>query len=336
MATGTMDREVSTWARIVSTLKDVAEGIVTYLGSLVDGLRNGSAKIDEISTEIAKTDTKFAIQLKDFYKDLKFLEQFYTRIYEKTKAMVEYGLNNGVIPNIIKLIEERNYSEASKEITSFLKALATRIKEILDQIDKDKVTTAEEVKGQVKKITSQYEKSKQQMGELVEEGKKAECFRIGTNTLLLLGISGAGMFLWGDRPVSEKLELVSTYVASNPGVLSFITDKGIQGLNAITAPLRGIDDLKKTIEDQAQNMCTHFYNCYAKITEFQVQINAIEVGTTDLKKYMEKVQSELQGDANEKATAEWKDVETYLKQMLGVFKNLDKEVVEKQISWGDD
>ena len=186
MATGTVNREVTTWARIISTLKDVAGGMVTYLGSLVDGLRNGSAKIDEISTKIVEIDAKLPIELNDFYKDLKLLEAFYTRIYEKTKAMVEYGLNREVIPNIIKLIEERNYPEASKEITGFLDALAARIKEILDQINKDKLTIAEEVKGQVEKITSQYEKYKQQTGELIEKGKKAECFRIGTNTLLLL------------------------------------------------------------------------------------------------------------------------------------------------------
>ena len=147
---------------------------------------------------------------------------------------------------------------------------------------------------------------------------------------------GTGMFLWGDLPVSKKFEqLASTYVASNPEVLSFITDSGIQGLNTLTAPSREIDDLKKTIEDQARNMCTHFYNCHAKITEFQVQIEIIVKGDiTELKTHTENVQSQLQGDASEKAIAEWQNVATYLKQMLDVFKNLDENVVKKQISWG--
>ena len=43
---------------------------MTYLGSLVDGLRNGSARIDEIRTKIAERDARFAMQLNlnDFYK----------------------------------------------------------------------------------------------------------------------------------------------------------------------------------------------------------------------------------------------------------------------------
>ena len=320
--------------RIVSTLKDVAISIVTSLGTLVDGLKNGSAKIDEIRTKIAEIDAKFAIQLNDFYKDLKLLEAFYTRIYEKTKAMVKYGLSGDVIPNIIKLVDQRNYPEASREITGFFKALAMRIKEILDQLDKDKLTKAEEVKGQMEKISSQYKKSKQQMDALVGQEKKAECFRIGTNTLLLVGIAGTGMFLWGDCPVTEKLELVSTYIASNPGVLSFITDQGIQGLNAITATSSDIDALKKTIEEQAQNMCKHFFNCHAKITEFQLQISTIIDDVTQLKTYMKNVESQLQGDGNETTITEWRNVATYLQQMLDVFKKLDEKVIQKQISWG--
>ena len=176
------------------------------------------------------------------------------------------------------------------------------MKEILDQLE---LTKVEEVKGQLEIIRSQYEKSKQQMDVLVGKERKAECFRIGTNTLLLVGISGAGMFIWGDRPVGEKLELVSTCVANNPGVLSFITDRGIQGLNAITATSSDMNDLKKTIENQAQNMSKHFYNCHVNITEFQRQISTIFNDITDLKKNIESVQSELQDDVNETTTAAW-------------------------------
>ena len=91
-----VDEEISTWTKIVSTLKDVASTIVYSLGNLVDGLRNGSAKIEEIRTKIAEIDARFAMQLNDFYKDLKLLEAFYTRIYEKTKAIVEFGLGGDV------------------------------------------------------------------------------------------------------------------------------------------------------------------------------------------------------------------------------------------------
>ena len=87
----------------------------------------------------------------------------------KKQVIVEYGLSGNVIPNIIELIEQRKYPEARREISGFLNHLAMRIKEILDQLDKDKLTKAEEVKGQVEKISSQHEKSKQQMDALVGE-----------------------------------------------------------------------------------------------------------------------------------------------------------------------
>ena len=318
-------RADATLGNIVSTLKDVASSMVTSLGSLVDGLGNGSAKIEEIRNKIAEIDARFAMQLNDFYKDLKLLEAFYTRIYEKTEGIVEFGLSN-VIPNLIELIEQRRYPEARREIASFLKSLATRTKEILDQLELMKV---EEVKDQLEIIRSQYEKSKQQMDVLVGKERKAECFRIGTNTLLLVGISGAGMFIWGDRPISEKLELVSTCVANNP-VLSFITDRGIQGLNAITATSSDITDLKKTIENQAQNMCKHFFNCHVNITEFQQQISTI---FQEIKTYMKDVQSELQDAVNEKTTTSLESVKIYLKLMQTVFKRLHAEVVKRKISW---
>ena len=90
-----------------------------------------------------------------------------------------------------------------------------------------------------------------------------------------------------------ELELVNTHIASNPGVLSFITDRGIQGLNAITATSSEMNDLKKTIESQAQNMCKHFYNCHANVTEFQRQISTVFRDITDLKTYVRNMQSEL-------------------------------------------
>ena len=328
-----VEGEISTLANIVSTLKDVAINIVTYIGSLVDELRNGSARIDEIRTKIAEIDARFAMQLNDFYKDLKLLEAFYTSIYEKTEAIVEYGLSDNVIPNIIELIEQRKYPEARREIVSFFKTLAMRIKEILDQLGKEKLTKAEEVKGQVQKISSQYEKSKQQMDVLVGEERKAECFRIGTNTLLLVGM-GASMFVWGNHPIGEKLELVSTHIASNPGVLSFITDRGIQGLNAITATSSEMNDLKKTIESQAQNMSMHFYKCHTNITDFEFQILRIrDIDIPNLEGNMKDVQSELQGDVDETTPTPWTKVKSHLNQMRTIFERLHADIVKKKISW---
>ena len=145
------------------------------------------------------------------------------------------------------------------------------------------------------------------------------------------------MLLCGDNLAREKLELATSYVANNPGVLSFITDKGIQGLKALTSSSDAIEALKLMIEEKARDMSTRFHNFFVKLTEFQIQISTIVDNTEGLKKYMEDLQQQLEDDSNVtvtgKTTTEWINISVTLQQMLELFKNLDVEVVQKEISW---
>ena len=317
---------------IVKQLGYIASGLVTSLGSLVDGLKGSTATIEGISHKISQTNTSYAMQLKEFSTELKLLDNYYTKVYIKTKAMVEFGIN--AIPNIKTLItEKREYDAAIKEIKSFLDILADRIKKILDELaDHDeKVAVSKELQ-QIQKLNKRYEISKEHLQSLAENQKTAECFKIGKNILLLSSVATDGVWLCGNSSVNEKFERACTYIADNPDVLPFITDKGIQGFNAITKSLGDTDSLKATIEEQAQNMSKRFYEFFEKITEFQIQIHTIVNNTEELKKCTEELQCQLKDDS-EKTTTEWINIAFKLQEMYELFENLDKEVVQKKIYW---
>ena len=155
----------------VRKLGAIAKGIVSSLGSLVDGLKGSGSTIERISNEIAQTNVLFAIQLKSFSKELKLLDNYYTKVYIQTKATVEFGMNESVIPNIKSLINEKDYRTAIKEIRSFLGILAKRIKEIIDELKshEQKVALSEELQETIQELTEKYEKSKQHLESMVEK-----------------------------------------------------------------------------------------------------------------------------------------------------------------------
>ena len=319
---------------IVKQLGDIVRGIVSSLGSLVDGLKGSVATIEGISYKIAQTNTSFAMQLKEFSTELKLLDNYYTKVYIKIKAMVEFGMDKNVIPNIKTLITKREYDAAIKEIKSFLDILAGRIKKILDELANhdQKVADSKELQQQIQELNKRYEISKEHLQSLAENQKTAECFKIGKSILLLSSVATGGVWLCGNSSVHEKFERACTYIANNPGMLPFMTDKGIQGFNAITKSLAATDSLKATIEEEAQNMSKRFYEFFEKITEFQIQIHTIVNNTEELKKCTEELQCQLKDDS-EKTTTEWINIAFKLQEMYELFENLDKEVVQKKIYW---
>lgn len=285
---------------------------------------------------MVKTNASFAMQLKSFSKELQLLDNYYTTVYIQTKGIVEFGMDESIIPNIETLIVGKNYPEAIQEIRSFLDTLAGRIKDIIDELSKrdEKVALSKELEQKIYKLSKDYGESKALLETQVEERCNAECHRIGQNILLLIGASTGGVLLCGDRPISEKLELATTYLANNPEVLSFVTDQGIQGFKAITSTSSAIADLRMKIENYAQDMTKRFYQFLVKITDFQVQIAATVVSIEGLKKHMEGLQQQLDDDgATRKRAAEWVNIKVTLLQMFQFFKNLDSQVVQRKISW---
>ena len=162
--------------------------------------------------------------------------------------------------------------------------------------------------------------------------RQLSVIKLEKNILLLIGATTGGVWLCGNSPVNKKFERACTYVANHPDVLPFMTDKGIQGFNVITKSLGATDSLKATIEEQAQNMSKRFYEFFAKITEFQIQIHTIVNNTEELKKCTEELQCQLKDDS-EKTTTEWINIAFKLQEMYELFENLDKEVVQKKIYW---
>ena len=81
-------------------------------------------------------------------------------------------------------------------------------------------------------------------------------------------------------------------------MLSFITDKGIQGLKAITSSSENLRSLKLKIEENAKEMNQWFYNFFVEVNVFQIQISTIINNTEGLKKCMEGLQEKVEDESH--------------------------------------
>ena len=123
---------------ILQALKDNVVKTICTLGEFLDELNGSSTKLNKISREISMTHLLFAMQLNEFGVKLKVLHNYYTHIYIKTKAMVEFVISQDLIPYYRELIDNKDYLQAIKEIKSFLDILTRRVKEILDEVAKSR------------------------------------------------------------------------------------------------------------------------------------------------------------------------------------------------------
>jgi len=310
-----------------------ATEMMHYFSDFFGGLKESAAKIEEVSSEIAKVNTPFAMNLNDFSKDLKSLYNYYYIIYVKTKAMVEFGTSEHTLPHIKKLIEDKDYLTATDEIKNFLDILAKRLTEILEKLDENEVTKSEELNEKIKRLSEEYERSKAQMEEKVAE-QKHRCYKIGAITLFLPFLVSGGMFVCGKHSINEQLELVRSYIPDNPELLNFITQRGIESFNAVAAATCVANELKITIEKEAQKMRARLYCFYKKVNDFQAQISIIISDIKELENCKEALQDCLKNEV--KTVVEWENVATILGEMFKYFKHLEKEVVDKRYPWEED
>lgn len=320
---------------VARTLKDIAENIVCSLGNFITELRDSSANLEKLSYEIKKVNVSFAMRLQDFSQDLKLLQDYYTRVYIKTKAMVEFGK---VIPHIKTLIEKEEYIQAHDAIIAFLKGLATQTEEILCELGnyQDKMAISSDLETVLEDLTNDYEEAKHQLEGLVEKERKAVCYRLGKRTTLLgLGVGG---FLIGSNCKVEQIR--NFLVTHDLQLLSFITEEGIKGLHAMESAITDIDDVTKDIERNARNMSDHIFKFYKTISDFQTQITIIVDNVGNLKEAEKKLHvhlpDKLKSDGDQpdgKSVIQWQYIAATLVEIFELFKNLEKEVVQKEIDW---
>lgn len=325
---------------VVTQLGNAATEVVLALGNFIDDLWKKSTEFAKISNEVHRVHSTLAMELGNFSSDLSELRDYYASIYRMTKAMVEFGMGEKVIPYIISLIEEEKYRQAFDEIKSFIRILSERINKIVEKLDdyeENKVTILQE---QLRNLSCKHEEAKQDLDASVEEGRKAVCYRLGKNTVFYT-VGATGIFLIGSKFGVAQLEHMRNSPVGGDQVISFVTEQGIQTFTEIISTFSAFDDLKVAIEQNAISMRDNIHNFHTTLNKLKSQISCIITSIENLTEYEEELhhqfKDELKSD-NEpnmdgNSVIEWQNTKITLNEMLGVFKHLQKQVIEKEISW---
>lgn len=118
--------------------KEAYSTMVSIYGELLRCL----PKMTELNSRISMENADLAMKLSDFEKGVRKIGDYYCRIIASTKAIVSYCSDKKVIPQIIKLIEEKRYLEAEKEIKCFLRCVKMLIKRVATDIETTMLTSS--------------------------------------------------------------------------------------------------------------------------------------------------------------------------------------------------
>ena len=303
---------------ILQNLKDdlakLISDVICSLVDFLDELKGSSEKIISISRDLARTNVFFAMNLNEFGQDLKMLHNYYSRIYIKTKGMVEFGCSPDLIPYYQELIENKDNLRANKEIKSFLDILTRRIKEIVDEVGAD--SQSEQLNDEVIKLIANQQKCDQKL----KESLKA--YKIGRKTILFNNSGERGTFLCGGHP-HEVLALASNHANE---ILYFVMPQGVKALKAA-------GDTAGIIQDHAQCVRNRFIEFTTKVANIRTHLNIIveNIERLLITRHNNKELNTLK--AAEKSSAELKNIAVILNELCDVFTHLDKEVIEKKTPW---
>lgn len=319
----------------VTTLGDIIKDILTFLGGLVGNIRGTASTFESISNEIAQTNASFAMEFINLSKELKLLDIYYTKVYMQTKAMVEFGIDEKIIPNIKKLIDNNHYEKAIKEISSFIDILAKRIKDIMTELKKhdEKVALSKELQERIQGLNEDLNTSNEYWELQVENKQQAEYYRIGKNMVALVSMSATGMLMYGNNLTTERIEQAVAYLERHPQTLSLLAERGMALLDDLTSTSGDNDTLRRVIKENTDKMSTQFCNYFEYCSKIEIQISVIVNDTQRLEECMKGLKEHIEdSDATGGTNSEWVNVSVTLQEMLDLFKNLEREVVEKKIT----
>ena len=127
---------------------------VVSLGNCQKELSEHLAEISSLSKEVARWNADVSILLSDFEKDIGCIRAYYQKILSSTRALVNYGSGVKVIPAIVELLDQKQFSTAKGEIISFLDCLMKSI----DQVEKDVKTLDEKCPVKIETVGDQIRK----------------------------------------------------------------------------------------------------------------------------------------------------------------------------------
>lgn len=338
--TAAAESQLSKMALAVKQLGKFSAEVVITLGKFIDDIWKKSTVFAEIANKVHRINSMLAMEFENFSLDLSKLRDYYTTIYRMTKAMVKFGMDEEVIPYIISLIQDRKYQQAFKEIKSFLYNLSERINKIVEKLDKHEENNTIMSK-RLQNLNSKHEEAKKDLDELVKEEKKTVYYQLGKNTVFCT-LGATGIFLIGKQlgvaqvRLDPKLDPSQNALDVGNEVISFVTEQGIQTLQEIASTSAAFSALTVTIEQNAMSTRDVIHNFHSTLNKFHSQISCIITNINQLKEYDEGLHVQLRGiePKMDNSFIEWQNIKITLnEEMLDIFKDLQKQVVEKEISW---
>lgn len=326
------DGAVSEWERRYEAIQKILfNGTEKVLGSMGDFQKELVKHLDEMTElngEIAKRNAALAMKLSNFERDICHIRDYYKRIIATTKTLVDYGCDQGIIPHIRELIEEKRYSEAKTEVNGFFVHLTKAIKRVEKAIDKmhEDCPNMDTVKDKLMQSVTAGDPLTTKQVELQESHGRV--FRLGTSTLVYM-IAGAtaGIVVASCLP-QEAAKLTEVVTSAGSEVFTFCTGNVLTGLRSIMEQANLTHQLKKRAESNIIDVCRCLTGFFDQLTHFQSNIKTIEVTIDNLKDDMADLQEEVDGDINAHTVYQWKYVIKITQSMFESFTCLNT-VIEK-------
>ena len=329
------DESVSGWGRFYDAFQqkffNCTEEVLGSMAGFQKELLAHLNEMTELNSQIAKRNATLAMKLSDFERDICQIRDYYDRIIDSTKTVVDYGSDQTVIPHIERLIEEKRYLEAQKEVNGFLHYLHKLIGKVEGDINSlhEECPDLEEVKKNIKgNIEFSDPTNKKQLETQVSQYR---VFRLGASTMVYM-IAGAatGLIIASYLP-QETANVTKVVTSAGSEVFSFYTNSVLTGLKSVMENSNLTQELRKQAESNIIGVCRCLLGFYEQLNRFQSDIGTIKKTISGLKDDMAGVKDEVDCDKAEiSMVAKWAYVVKILRQMFGSFTRLSTRVIEKQ------
>jgi len=257
---------------------------VVSMGDCQKQLSEHLAEMSNLNREVARWSADVSTLLSDFEKDIKCISSYYQRILSSTKALVSYGSDVNVIPEIIELLNKRHFSKAKTEVTSFLECLMKLIRVVekdVQTLDDKCPVKIEEVSQQIKEMIRDLDmpliSEAVKRGEAKVQASTVRLFKAGIKTgFFLVGGVAMGFFLASNLP-EEMSEYTQLVASTGSNIFTYYSMSAIKSLGEILNATKLTEKTKKGIE----SIVSKVYHCLrlfvAQLNEFQNDIESIKV-----------------------------------------------------------
>ena len=261
--------------RFFERAADVLLSIGTFKRELAKQLTN----LTELISKIAEKNVDLAALLYEFEKDVCKIRDFYTRIISRTEALVEFGSKQKLIEDIKKYFEKKSFSEALKELNSFLDMFKRHMSVVNKCIE-----IMREDCPDLKMVMEKYQKFKKSSDDAISvlqnemqevSQKENKVFRLGSTTMICMIAGAATGFVITSYLPKEQTGLKEIITSGGSEVLAFCIDNVLKDLGSIMKESNLTNELMQNIKSNTEEICHHLVGFFGQIQSFEVNINSI-------------------------------------------------------------